>query len=534
MSQTTQSVGGQSHCSLIIAGSRSLEDSVVSLIDDFDPVATIRNVFSDCEHLDVSDVDRVLCGGARGPDMWGAEFAEANDIPVERYNGFWELDEKRGGFMRNHHMARNADVLIAFHHNDSAGTQDMIDRAREEGVAPIVIDMDDADVRKSIIATDDDDDESSSTYTVDADDRFDLEAVFQVGPTRAMRFRRDTDIATIRDLADADLDELQQVWSVGPTRAAQIKGSAQGWLNTQQENAKAKTNDVAMPGTHGNHRVFIAAGPDVMEQLQMEDEHDVRSLIGRALVRADIDVTENITFGMSGDDTMGGQYVREWYQEVARTSQDLVPKNEIHVPYEKYARWLDPLRFVDDDYIEQHAITDPSEVPDERLPDTPDPAEDTPLNPSMPDSMVNGVKPDEDDIGWHVAYMEHREMVIEWADEVVIVVDGEHTHHLRDGCKFHDGARPVPCTTVFDAANAASAGLGDYFPDLKVEPWTPDEDETYGVRGKSSGATTVETAEEQMHLSSDHQHGDDRIDENDLHGGDPGGKGVGSKSYDVL
>jgi hypothetical protein len=371
-------------------------------------------------------------------------------------------------------------------------------------------------------------------YTVDADGPLDIEAVFQVGPTRAMRFRRDTEIDSIRDLANADLDALQQVWSVGTTRAAQIKGSAQGWINTQQENARSEMNDVTMPGTQDGHRVFIAAGPDVMEQLQMEGEHDVRSMIGRALARADIDLTENITFGMAGDDTMGGKYIREWYQNAVRKSGDLLQKKEIHVPYEKYARWLDPLLHVDDDYIEQHDISDASEVPDERLPNKPDPAEDTPLNPDMPDSMVDGLKPSEDDIGWHVAYMEHRELAIEWADEVVIVVDGEHTHHLRDGCKYHDGARPVPCTTVFDSANAESAGLGDYFPDLKLEQWQPEEDQTYGVRGKSRGATTTEMADDELHFSSDHQHGDDRIDENDLNGGDPGGKGVGSKSYDVL
>jgi hypothetical protein len=525
-----------------------LESSVVSLIDDFDPVATIRNVFNDCEHLDVSDVDRVLCGGADGPDMWGAEFADANDIPVERYNAFWDLDEKRGGFMRNHHMARNADVLIAFHHQNSAGTQDMIDRAREEGVAPIVIDMDDSDVRQSMIATDDDDDESSSSYTVDADDRFDLEAVFQVGPTRGMRFRRDTDIETIRDLANADLDELQEVWSVGPTRAGQIKGSAQGWLNTQRENARSETNDVTIPGTQEGHRVFIAAGTDVMERIQMEDEHDVRSTIGRALARADIDLTSNVTFGMSNGDALGGKYVREWYQEVARTSDDLVQKREIAVPFEKYARWVAPLRFVDDEYLEKH-FGDPdlidnddpdviARVPDERLPDTPDPIDDTPLNAHTPDEWLKDLTKATDEQrqgdGWRVAYMEQRELIAEWADEVVIVVDGEHTHRLRDSCKFHDGARPVPCTTVFDGETPSEDSLNKYMPDMELEVWEPEEDQTYGVRGKSRGATTTEMDEEQMHLSSDHQYGDDRIDENDLNGGDPGGKGVGSKSYDVL
>jgi hypothetical protein len=76
----------------------------------------------------------VFCGGARGVDTFGADYAKVMGIPVEYHIASWEIYGKRAGFMRNEFMAANADALIAFWDGKSKGTKHMIDTAMKYGL----------------------------------------------------------------------------------------------------------------------------------------------------------------------------------------------------------------------------------------------------------------------------------------------------------------------------------------------------------------------------------------------------------------
>lgn len=69
----------------------------------------------------------VLCGMARGVDLMGKAWAEANGIPVEEYPADWDQYGKRAGYLRNAEMAKNANALFAIWDGESRGTRHMID-----------------------------------------------------------------------------------------------------------------------------------------------------------------------------------------------------------------------------------------------------------------------------------------------------------------------------------------------------------------------------------------------------------------------
>ena len=350
-----------------------------------------------------------------------------------------------------------------------------------------------------------------------------IEVLFQVGATRAMRFRRDTDIRTIADIANADLEELQQVWSIGPVRAAQIKGSAQGWMSKNADVARKarreivsdSMNDVATPGRERTNTVFLCAGDDVLRMLDSDssDIDDVNAFIDDALELAGVDVDENTQVGFVSNGELGGNYISAWHGRLWGRNPD-VPRQQFNTPWTKYARWLDKMRFVDDEFIAKHDIDDVSEVPDGRLPETPDPVSDTPL-----DSVVS-----DDDVFWGLAGIERNEEIIEWASEVVILCDGPKMDYLRESCKYSN----TDCTTVFEIANENVVSLGKYTPDPDITTYTPDEDEQVsGGQGTTAGRNP-KPDDEVLHSNSEVEDEQSRIDD------ETAGGGVGSKSYDVL
>lgn len=119
----------------IIAGSRNFAD--FELLKE-----TIQN-------LDWR-ITQVVCGGAKGADFLGEQWAKANKIPIKYFHAKWgdlkayrKLIRKnsRGkqynalaGFNRNLDMARYADALLVFWDGKSTGTQDMISCAEAKGL----------------------------------------------------------------------------------------------------------------------------------------------------------------------------------------------------------------------------------------------------------------------------------------------------------------------------------------------------------------------------------------------------------------
>lgn len=98
-------------CKLIIAGSRTINDKV--------------HIFGLLDEL-CSNVTEVICGMAKGPDLFGKEWAESRNIPVKEFPAHWEQWPHKAGFMRNLVMADYADELIAFWDGKSPGTRHMV------------------------------------------------------------------------------------------------------------------------------------------------------------------------------------------------------------------------------------------------------------------------------------------------------------------------------------------------------------------------------------------------------------------------
>jgi hypothetical protein len=104
---------------VIIAGSRSITDPR-------EVEAAIRE--------SGFEIAEVVCGGARGVDMLGCEWAQERGIPVAWYPAEWDRYGKSAGYRRNEKMALYADALIAVWDGESRGTKHMLDIAHREGL----------------------------------------------------------------------------------------------------------------------------------------------------------------------------------------------------------------------------------------------------------------------------------------------------------------------------------------------------------------------------------------------------------------
>jgi hypothetical protein len=106
----------------IIAGSRSISNSNTVY-------ETISNAIN--EGFNISEV---VSGTAEGVDTIGEEWAEDNDINVERfpYEDFSEESGKPAPLIRNDKMAEYAEQAVIVWDGQSKGTKYMIDKAKEE------------------------------------------------------------------------------------------------------------------------------------------------------------------------------------------------------------------------------------------------------------------------------------------------------------------------------------------------------------------------------------------------------------------
>ena len=76
----------------------------------------------------------VLCGGARGADDLGRQFAEKHGFMVEMFPAEWKKHGKRAGVVRNRQMAAAADACVCFWDGSSRGTANMIEEAKRAGI----------------------------------------------------------------------------------------------------------------------------------------------------------------------------------------------------------------------------------------------------------------------------------------------------------------------------------------------------------------------------------------------------------------
>jgi hypothetical protein len=87
------------------------------------------------------EITELVSGGPRGVDYLGEKWANANGIKITRFYPDWNKYGKAAGPIRNGEMAKYADVLIAFHRNNSRGTANMIKQANEQGLMVYIINI---------------------------------------------------------------------------------------------------------------------------------------------------------------------------------------------------------------------------------------------------------------------------------------------------------------------------------------------------------------------------------------------------------
>ena len=83
-------------------------------------------------------ITEVVCGGAKGVDSLGKQWAEEHQVPVTMFPANWEKYGKSAGPKRNQEMAEYAEALIAVWDGKSRGTKSMIDLAVERDL-PVVM-----------------------------------------------------------------------------------------------------------------------------------------------------------------------------------------------------------------------------------------------------------------------------------------------------------------------------------------------------------------------------------------------------------
>jgi hypothetical protein len=109
---------------VIVAGSRSFTD--------YDLLR---------EHMDkllmfaaMKDNIQIVCGGARGADSLGEQYAKERGYDIAYFPADWDAHGKSAGYKRNAQMADNADALVAFWDGQSPGTKSMIALALSRGL----------------------------------------------------------------------------------------------------------------------------------------------------------------------------------------------------------------------------------------------------------------------------------------------------------------------------------------------------------------------------------------------------------------
>lgn len=74
----------------------------------------------------------IVSGGARGTDTLAEQFAEKYNYKKEIWRAKWHTHGKCAGYLRNHDIVRNADMVIAFWNGISKGTRHTINIARND------------------------------------------------------------------------------------------------------------------------------------------------------------------------------------------------------------------------------------------------------------------------------------------------------------------------------------------------------------------------------------------------------------------
>ena len=111
---------------VIVAGSREFNDYnlLSSELDKF--LAGKKNV-------------TIISGTARGADRMGEQYAAEHGYKIDQFPAEWSKYHQGAGPIRNLEMVKTADAVVAFWDNQSTGTKNIIDCAKQENILYKVI-----------------------------------------------------------------------------------------------------------------------------------------------------------------------------------------------------------------------------------------------------------------------------------------------------------------------------------------------------------------------------------------------------------
>lgn len=111
---------------VVVAGSRNFDDyeRLSAELDKF--LAGKKNV-------------TIISGTARGADRMGEQYATEHGYKIDQFPAEWGVYSKGAGPIRNMQMVQTADAVVAFWDNQSSGTRNIIDCARQENIPCKVI-----------------------------------------------------------------------------------------------------------------------------------------------------------------------------------------------------------------------------------------------------------------------------------------------------------------------------------------------------------------------------------------------------------
>ena len=90
-------------------------------------------------NVDLTTVDLIISGGAKGADSLAEKLANENQIPIKLFIPNWKTYGYQAGFIRNAYIIEEADKVIAFWDGKSKGTLDSINKAKKLGKHVIII-----------------------------------------------------------------------------------------------------------------------------------------------------------------------------------------------------------------------------------------------------------------------------------------------------------------------------------------------------------------------------------------------------------
>lgn len=112
---------------VIIAGSRTITD--FSLVEK----AILRFDLTIKE-----EITEIICGGARGIDILGRNWAQLAKVPIKMFPPDWDVYGKSAGFKRNKEMVKYANAAIVIWDGFSKGSKHTIDLCIKKGIPLIV------------------------------------------------------------------------------------------------------------------------------------------------------------------------------------------------------------------------------------------------------------------------------------------------------------------------------------------------------------------------------------------------------------